>query len=82
MVARALASLSLRRLWKNNLAAVATEYAFIIVFISIVSATGMTLLGNNLSLFFNDIGTSLSNLACAMPDNASDTGKDNSNKCN
>ncbi len=81
MIARALASCSLRRLWKNKLAAVATEYAFIIAFISIVSATGMTLLGNNLSGFFSDIGTSLTNMACAMPDTASDTGKDNSSKC-
>ncbi len=69
------------RLRKDETGAVATEYAFLIAFIAIVAATGMTLLGENLSAFFNDIGTSLSNLACPMPDTASDTGTDNSNKC-
>ncbi len=81
MIVRALASFSLRRLWKNKLAAVATEYAFLIAFIAIVAAIGMVLLGQNLSAFFNDIGTALSDMACSMPDTASDTGTDNSNKC-
>ena len=81
MIVRALTSFSLRCLWKNKLAAVATEYAFIIAFISIVSAIGMILLGNNLSFFFNDIGKAMANKACAMPDTASVTGTDNSNKC-
>ena len=71
----------LRRLWKCKLGAVATEYAFIIAFIAIVSAAGMVVLGNNLSSFYNDIGAALTNLACAMPDTASDSGSDNSNKC-
>ena len=69
------------RLRKDKSGAVATEYAFLIAFIAIVAATGMTLLGENLSVFFNAIGTALSDLACAMPDTASDTGTDNSNKC-
>ena len=81
MVASALSCLRFRRLWKCKLGAVATEYAFIIAFIAIVSAAGMTILGNNLSSFYNDIGAALTNLACAMPDTASDTGSDNSNKC-
>ena len=79
MIARALTYFSLRRLWKNKLAAVATEYAFLIAFISIVSATGMTLMGENLSVFFGDIGASMENAACAMPETASI--KNNSNKC-
>ena len=41
----------------------------------------MTILGNNLSSFYDDIGTALSKMVCAMPDNASDNGKDNSSKC-
>lgn len=81
MVACTLSCLRLRRLWKCKLGAVATEYAFVIAFIAIVSAAGMTILGNNLSSFYNDIGAALTNLACAMPDTASDNGSDNSNKC-
>ena len=81
MIARALTYLRLRKIRKNNSGAVATEYAFIIAFISIVAAMGMTLLGTNLSGFFTDIGSALSNMACAMPDTASDNGQDNSNKC-
>ena len=53
--------------WKENAGAVATEYAFIIAFIAIVAATGMTLLGANLSTFYNDIGTALSDKGCAVP---------------
>ncbi len=81
MIVRALAYFSLRRLWKNKLAAVATEYAFVIAFIAIVSAAVMVILGNNLSSFYKDIGAALNNLACAMPDTASESGTDNSNKC-
>lgn len=81
MVACSLSGQRLRRLWKCKLGAVATEYAFIIAFIAIVSAAGMTVLGNNLSSFYNDIGAALTNLACSMPDTASDNGSDNSNKC-
>lgn len=81
MIARALSYLGLRRIRKNKSGAVATEYAFIIPFISIVAALGMTLLGNNLSGFFTDIGSALSNMVCAMPENASENGQDNSNKC-
>ncbi len=51
----------LRRLAKCKAGAVATEYAFLIAFISIVAAIGMVLLGNNLSAFFNDIGLALGN---------------------
>jgi len=81
MIARAFSYLRQRRIWKNNLGAVATEYAFVIAFISIVAAMGMTLLGNNLSGFYTTIGSALSEMACAMPDTASDNGQDNSNKC-
>ena len=47
------------RLAKSKSGAVATEYAFLIAFISIIAAIGMVLLGNNLSAFFNDIGVAL-----------------------
>ena len=70
------------RLRKDKSGAVATEYAFLIAFIAILAVIGMVLLGENLNKFFSDIGTALSDMVCAMPDSASDTGKDNSNKCN
>ncbi len=62
-----LQSLALR-LRKDKSGAVATEYAFLIAFIAIVAATGMTLLGENLSAFFNDIGTALTNISSQLPD--------------
>ncbi len=55
------------RLRKDKSGAVATEYAFLIAFIAIVAATGMTLLGENLSAFFNDIGGALDNAGAAIP---------------
>jgi len=73
--------LSLKRLWRENPGAVATEYAFIIAFIAIVAAMGMTLLGQNLSTFYRDIGTAIADKACSLPDTASESGDENSNKC-
>ncbi len=61
-----LQSLTLR-LRKDDSGAVATEYAFLIAFIAIVAATGMTLLGENLSVFFNAIGLALANAGAAIP---------------
>jgi len=69
------------KLWKENAGATATEYAFLIAFIAIVAAAGMTALGSNLSAFYDDIGSALSKMVCAMPDTASDNGSGNSNKC-
>jgi len=57
----------IRRLVKTKSGAVATEYAFLIAFIAIVAATGMTLLGENLALFFNDIGLALTNISGNLP---------------
>ncbi len=57
-----------RRLAKSKAGAVATEYAFLIAFISIVAAIGMVLLGDNLSEFFNDIGVALENAGGNIPD--------------
>ena len=62
-----LQSLTLR-LRKDEAGAVATEYAFLIAFIAIVAATGMTLLGTNLSVFFNAIGVALANAGSNLPD--------------
>jgi len=62
-----LQSLALR-LRKDKSGAVATEYAFLIAFISIVAAIGMVLLGDNLSEFFNDIGVALENAGDSIPD--------------
>lgn len=81
MFAQVLINFHIRRLWKNNLGATATEYAFLIAFIAIVAAAGMTVLGTNLSAFYDDIGSALSKMVCAMPDTASDNGSGNSNRC-
>jgi len=55
------------RFAKSKAGAVATEYAFLIAFIAIVAALGMTLLGENLSSFFNDIGVALTNISANLP---------------
>ncbi|MDA0341278.1 MAG: Flp family type IVb pilin [Proteobacteria bacterium] len=55
------------RLRNDKSGAVATEYAFLIAFIAIVAATGMTLLGDNLSKFFTDIGVALQNAGDNIP---------------
>ena len=52
---------------KDKSGAVATEYAFLIAFIAIVAALGMTLLGENLSAFFNDIGVALDGAGDSIP---------------
>ena len=57
-----------RRLAKSKAGAVATEYAFLIAFISIVAAIGMVLLGDNLSAFFNDIGVALGQASSVLDD--------------
>jgi len=72
---------SSRRLWKDISGATATEYAFIITFIAIASSAGMVFMGASLSTFYNDVGSALSEMACAMPENASERGEENSNKC-
>jgi pilus assembly protein Flp/PilA len=61
------------RLRKDKSGAVATEYAFLIAFIAIVAAIGMTLLGTNLSAFFNVIGLALLNAGSNIPDPFSGT---------
>ncbi len=55
------------RLRKDKAGAVATEYAFLIAFIAIVAAAGMGLLGENLSIFFDDIGQALEGAADNLP---------------
>ena len=55
------------RFKKSKSGAVATEYAFLIAFISIVAAIGMVLLGDNLSAFFNDIGVALKTMSSNLP---------------
>ena len=69
------------RLVKSKSGAVATEYAFIVAFISIVAAIGMSVQGVSLKDFFSEIGSALSEMSCKMPDTASDNGKGKSNKC-
>ena len=58
----------LRHLAKSKAGAVATEYAFLIAFISIVAAIGMVLLGDNLSQFFIDIGVALGQASSVLDD--------------
>jgi Flp pilus assembly pilin Flp len=71
----------LRQFWRNKSGATATEYAFVIAFISIVSAFGMVAMGNSLSSFYGTIGGAISNMGCEMPVTAADKGKENSNRC-
>lgn len=59
--------LALLRLANSNGGAVATEYAFLIAFIAIVAAIGMTLLGTNLAAFFGDIGAALTAMSGNLP---------------
>ena len=56
------------RFAKSKSGAVATEYAFLIAFIAIVAAIGMVLLGQNLSAFFFEIGTALTDISGNLPD--------------
>ena len=44
---------------KDTSGAVATEYAFLIAFVSIVAAVGMLILGDSMGAFFNDIAQAL-----------------------
>ena len=81
MIVRVQFRCRLRQLWRDNLGATATEYAFVIAFISIVAAIGMVVMGNSLNSFYGTIGEGLNNIACEMPDTASETGKANSNRC-
>ena len=50
---------NLLRITKNKSGAVATEYTFVVAFIAIIAATGMTTLGLNIEGFFNNIGDGL-----------------------
>ena len=74
-------ALQIRKYRKANSGAAATEYAFVIAFIAIVAVGGMSVLGVNLSEFYNGIGTALTKMSCSMPDTTSDNGSGNSNKC-
>ncbi len=56
------------RLTVVNSGAVAAEYAFLIVFIAIVAAVGMFLLGNDLQEYFQGLATALDNAASPTPD--------------
>ena len=53
---------------KDTSGAVATEYAFLIAFVSIVAAFGMLILGDNMGAFFNDIGEALQGAGDNIPD--------------
>ncbi len=55
------------RFLKSKAGAVATEYAFLIAFIAIAAAAGMGLLGENLAIFFTDIGQALTNISGNLP---------------
>ena len=55
------------RLRKDKSGSVATEYAFLIAFIAIVAASGMVMLGENLSAFYNGIGVAPENAGDNIP---------------
>ena len=56
------------RLTVVNSGGVAAEYSFLIVFIAIVAAVGMFLLGNDLQEYFQGLATALDNAASPTPD--------------
>ena len=51
------------RLRRDTLGAVAAEYAFLLVFISIVAAIGMAILGGGLLDYFSALGLTIGNSA-------------------
>ncbi len=54
-------------LYRNEDGAVATEYALLIVFIALLAAVGMIVLGGELSTLFAKIGTSLTSASPVVP---------------
>ena len=56
------------RLTAANSGAVAAEYAFLVAFISILAAAGMILLGDDLSVYFNNLGEALDNASTPTAD--------------
>ena len=48
--------------------AVAAEYALLVAFISILAAAGMVLLGDDLSVYFKNLGEALGNASTPTPD--------------
>ena len=69
------------RFVRDKFGAVATEYAFVIAFIAVVAAAGMSIFGVSLNEFFRGVGSGLSELTCKMPEPASDKADGKSNKC-
>ena len=59
---------------KNTSGAVAVEYAFLIAFIAIVAASGMTTLGGSLSGFLTTIGNGLQVAGTGVPGSGSSGG--------
>jgi Flp pilus assembly pilin Flp len=47
------------RIGRETRGAIASEYAFLIVFIAIIAAFGMVLLGTELSEYFSTLGTAI-----------------------
>lgn len=56
------------RLMVVNSGAVAAEYAFLIVFVSILAAVGMIVLGDDLRGYFQDLATAIDNASQPTPD--------------
>ncbi len=54
-------------LCRNEDGAVATEYALLLVFIALLAAVGMIVLGTELSVLFTSIGTSLTAVVPVVP---------------
>ena len=66
---------------KDKFGAVPNEYAFVIAFIAVVAAVGMSIFGVGMNGFFREVGSTVSEMGCEMPDTVSDKGKGNSNRC-
>ncbi len=52
----------MQRAIRKDDGAVATEYAFLVVFVAIAGAFGMAVLGDDLASSFHDIGTSINEM--------------------
>ena len=57
----------IKRFYRNERGATATEYAMLIVFISLAIAVGAQTLGTDLSNMFSNVGNTLSQIVIPNP---------------
>jgi pilus assembly protein Flp/PilA len=57
----------IKRFYRHEDGATATEYAMLVVFIALAIAVGAQTLGNGVTTLFNNIGTTLTGVAGNLP---------------